>query len=77
MIFLLLKTQKEDKLEVFSRRIIWVLQPQRVDVFRVEDLVTGFCGEVVFVPRDIIVFSQFILNSDFGYNLSVVISILL
>ena len=77
MIFLLLKTQKEDKLEVFSRKIIWVLQPQRVDVFRVEDLATGFYGEVVFVPRDIIVFSQFILNSDFGYNLSVVISILL
>ena len=77
MIFLLLKTQKEDKLEVFSRRIIWVLQPQRVDVFIVEDLATGFCGEVVFVPRDIILFFQFILNSDFGYNLSVVISILL
>ena len=57
--------------------IIWVLQPQRVEVFRVEDLANGFCGEVVFVPRDIIVFSQFIVNSGFGYNLSVVISILL
>ena len=77
MIFLLLKTQKEDKLEVFSRKIIWVLQPQRVKVFRVEDLSTGFCGDVVFVPRSIIVFSQFIVNSGFGYNLSVIISILL
>ena len=77
MIFLLLKTQKEDKLEVFSRTIIWVLQPQRVEVFRVEDLAIGFCGEVVFVFRDIIVFYQFIVNSGFGYNLSVVISILL
>ena len=77
MIFLLLKTHKEDKLEVFSRTIIWVLQPQRVEVSRVEDLANGFCGEVVFVPRDIIVFSQFIVNSSSGYNLSVVISILL
>ena len=77
MIFLLLKTHKEDKLEVFSRTIIWVLQPQRVEVFRVKDLANGFCGEVVFVPRDIIVFSQFIVNSSFGYNLSIVISILL
>ena len=42
-----------------------------------EDLATRFCGEVVFVPRDIIVFYQFIVNSGFGYNLSVVISILL
>ena len=57
--------------------IIWVLQLQRVKVFRVEDLVTGFCGKVVFVLRGIIVFSQFIVNSGFGYNLSVVISILL
>ena len=37
----------------------------------------GFCGEVVFITRGIIVFSQFIVNSSFGYNLSVVISILL
>ena len=57
--------------------IILVLQSQRVEVFKVEDLATGFCGGVVFVPRDIIVFSQFIVNSSFGYNLSVVISILL
>ena len=77
MIFLLLKTHKEDKLRVFSRTIIWVLQPQRVEIFRVEDLAIGFCGEIVFVPRDIIVYSQFIVNSGFGYNLSVVISILL
>ena len=41
-----------------------------------EDLATGFCGEVVFVPRGIIVFFQFIVNSGFRYNLSVVISIL-
>ena len=65
MIFIFLKTQKEDKLEVFSRTIIWVLQPQRVEVFRVKDLATGFCGEVVFVPRSIIIFSQFIVNSGF------------
>ena len=77
MIFLLLKTHKEDKLEVFSKTIIWVLQSQRVEVFKVEDLATGFCGDVVFVPRSIIVFFQFIVNSGFGYNLSVVISILL
>ena len=73
----MLKTHKEDKLGVFSRKIIWVLQLQRVEVFRVKDLTTWFCGGVVFVPRDIIVFSQFIVNSGFGYNLSVVISILL
>ena len=77
VIFLLLKIYKEDKLRVFSRMIIWVLQSQRIEVFRVEDLATGFCGEVVFVPRDIIVFYQFIVNSGFGYNLSIVISILL
>ena len=77
MIFLLLKTHKEDKLEVFSKTIIWVLQSQRVEVFKVEDLATGFCGDVVFVPRSIIVFFQFIVNSGFGYNLSVVISILI
>ena len=77
MIFLLLKTHKENKLGVFSRMIIWVLQSQRIEVFRVEDLATGFCGEVVFVPRDIIVFYQFIVNSGFGCNLSIVISILL
>ena len=77
VIFLLLKTHKEDKLRVFSRTIIWVLQPQRVEVFKIEDLCTGFCGEVVFVSRGIIVFFQFIVNLSFGYNLSVVISILL
>jgi len=43
----------------------------------VKDLTIGFCGEVVSVPRDIIVFFQFIVNSSFGYNLSVEISILL
>ena len=42
-----------------------------------EDLAIGFYGEVVFVSKGIIVFSQFIVNSSFGYNLSVVISILL
>ena len=77
VIFLLLKIYKEDKLQVFSRMIIWVLQSQRIEVFRVKDLATGFCGEVVFVPRDIIVFYQFIVNSGFGYNLSIVISVLL
>ena len=54
-----------------------MLQSQRIEVFRVEDLATGFCSEVVFVPGCIIVFSQFIMNSGFGYNLSIVISILL
>ena len=63
-------------MRVFSRAIIWVLQLQRDEVFRVEDHAIGFYGEVVFVPRDI-VFSQFIVNLGFGYNLSVVISILL
>ena len=77
MIFLFLKTHKEDKLVFFSRTIIWVLQPQRIEAFRVEDLATSFCDEVVFVPRGIIIFFQFIVNSSFGYNLSVVISILL
>ena len=77
MIFLLLKTHKEEKLGVFSRTIIWVLQSQRVEVFRVEDLATRFCDEVIFVPKDNTVFSKFIVNSGFGYNLSVVISILL
>ena len=57
MNFLLLKANKEDKLRVFSRTIIWVLQPQRVEVFRVENLAIGFSDEVVFVPRGIIVFS--------------------
>ena len=42
-----------------------------------EDLATGFCGEVLFVSRGMIVFSQFIVNFGFGYNLSIVISILL
>ena len=46
MIFLLLKTHKEDKLGVYSMMIISVLQPQRVEVFGVEDLATGFCGEL-------------------------------
>ena len=77
MFFLLLKTHKEDKLGVFSRIIIWVLQPQKVEVFRVEDLAIGFCSVVVFVPRSIIVFSQFMVNSGFWYNMCVVIFILL
>ena len=77
MIFLLLKTHKDDKLGVFSRTIICMLQPQRVEIFRLEDLATGFCDEDVFVSRSIIVFFQFVVNSGFGYNLSIVISILL
>ena len=56
MIFLLRKKHKEEKLEVFSRTVIWVLQPQRVEVFRVEDLASGFCGEVIFILRGITVF---------------------
>ena len=39
--FFLLMTHKEGKLRVFSRTIIWALQPQRVEVFKVEDLATG------------------------------------
>ena len=54
-----------------------MLQSQRIEIFSVEDLATDFCSEVVFVPRGIIIFSQFIVNSGFGYNMSVVISILL
>ena len=61
----------------FSKTIIWVLQSQRIEALRVEDLATSFCDEVVFVPRGIIVFFQFIVNSGFGHNLSVVISNLL
>ena len=76
MNFLLLKTYKEDKFGVFFRTIIW-LQLHRVKVFRVEDLATRFCDEIVVVPRGIIIFFQFIVNLDFGYNLSVVIFILL
>ena len=56
---------------------MWVLQSQRIEIFNEEDLATGFCSEAVFAPRGIIVFSQFIVNSGFRYNLSVVISILL
>ena len=77
MIFLLLKTHKEDKLGFFSRTIIWLLQSQRIEVFNVKDLATDFCGEVLFVSKGIIVCSQFIVNSNFGCNLSVIISILL
>ena len=54
-----------------------MLQSQRIEAFRVEDLATSFCNEVLYVPRGIILFFQFIMNSGFGYNLSVVISILL
>ena len=57
---------QEIEIGVFSRKIIWVLQPHRVEVFGVENLTTKFCGKVVFVPRDIVVFFQFIRNSGFG-----------
>ena len=53
-----------------------VLQSQRIEVFKMEDIATRFYDEIVFISRDIIIFYQFIVNSDFGYNLSVVISIL-
>ena len=59
------------------KKLVLCVQPPKVEVFRVEDLTIGFCGEVIFVPRDIIIFFQFIVNSGFGYNLSVAISILL
>ena len=45
-----------------------MLQPPRVEVFIVEDLTIGFCGEVVFITKGIIVFSQFIVNLGFGYK---------
>ena len=58
MICLLLKIHKEDYLGVFSKTIIWVLQSQRVEVFRVEDLATGFYGEVVFFLEVLLYFSN-------------------
>ena len=61
----------------FLRDNYLVLQSQRIEVFKVEDIATRFYDEIVFISRDIIIFYQFIVNSDFGYNLSVVISILL
>ena len=52
--------------------------------FRVEDLIAFFyypfflCGEIKFVlERYYCVFSQIIVNLSFGFNLSIVISILL
>ena len=60
MIFLFLKTHNKDKLGVFSRMIIWVLSSQRIKVFNVKDLATGICGEIVFIPRDILIFYQFL-----------------
>ena len=54
-----------------------MIQPQRIEVFKVEDIAIGFYDEIVFISRDIIIFYQFIVNSGFGYNLSVGISILL
>ena len=54
-----------------------VLQSQRIEVFKMEDIATRFYDEIVFISRDIIIFYQFIVNSGFWYNFSVVISILL
>ena len=54
-----------------------MLQSQRIEVFKMEDIATKFYDEIVFIFRDIIIFYQFIVNSGFGYNFSVVISILL
>ena len=54
-----------------------VLQSQRIEVFKMEDIATRFYDEIVFISRDIIIFYQFIVNSGFGYNFSVVISFLL
>ena len=54
-----------------------VLQSQRIEVFKMEDIATRFYDEIVFIFRDIIIFYQFIVNSYFWYNFSVVISILL
>ena len=54
-----------------------VLQSQRIEVFKMEDIATKFYDEIVFIFRDIIIFYQFIVNSGFVYNFSVVISILL
>ena len=77
MIFLLLKTHKKDKLEFFSRKIISVLQSQRIEAFRVEDLATSFVVRLYLLLEVLLCFSQFIVNSGLEYNLSVVISILL
>ena len=41
------------------------------------DLTTEFCDKVVFVFRDIIVFSPFIVNLSFENKLNIVIPILL
>ena len=53
-----------------GKRLVLCVQRPKVEVFRVEDLITiserlVLCSEVVLVPKDIIIFSQFIMNSSF------------
>ena len=50
VIFLLLKTHKEDKLEFFLGQLFGCYNHRELKIFSVEDLATGFCSEVVFVP---------------------------
>ena len=74
---MLFRSQRIEVFNVLPKKKVFNVQPKKKKVFNVEDLATGFCGEVVFVSRGIMVFSQFIVNLGFGYNLSVIISILL
>ena len=75
VIFLLFKTHKEDKLGVFLGGFFGFYNQRELKYSRVEDLATRFCDKVVFVPRGIIVFSQFTMNLGFKNKLSIVISI--
>ena len=66
-------TERDSKTEEWNtvlkptkgKRIVLCVQSQRVKVFKVKDLATGFCGKIVVVPKGIIIFSQFIVNSCF------------
>ena len=75
VIFLLFKAHNEDKLGVFLGGFFGFYNKGELKYSRVEDLATGFCDKVVFVPRGTIVFSQFTVNSGFKNNLSIVVSI--
>ena len=44
------KTHKEDKLEFFLGQLFGCYNHRELKIFSVEDLATGFCSEVVFVP---------------------------
>ena len=64
--FFLLKTHKEDKLGVFSRTIIWVLQSQRIEVFRVEDLATNFVVRLYLFLEILLYFSNLLWTQVLG-----------